>query len=71
MVNMKKFKDDILTIINDLQNIEIGVFSENTGNGIDGSAMNHAQRIKESFIDLILKIENHPEGIVKKAERHF
>lgn len=61
-MDIEKYKFEIINIINELENLESGIFYENTNDKGCGSAKKIAEKIKINFVDLIDKIENDKPG---------
>ncbi|SFJ26409.1 hypothetical protein [Terrisporobacter glycolicus] len=64
-MDIKKYEFEITHIINELDNLENGVFYEEGCNPHPGtdSAKTIAKNVKQSFIELVGKIKNNEPGI--------
>ncbi len=65
-MDIKKYEFEITQIINELENLENGIFYEEGCNPHPGtaSAKTIAKNVKQSFIDLMDKIKNNEPGMV-------
>lgn len=61
-MSLKRYEFEITHIIQELENIENGVFYEENRTAGTASARNIAKNVKKEFIDLLDNINNNKNG---------